>query len=522
MHLALRILDIQLAIFDLLSQKRDLLSAILVCKDWQDAAERLLWKELPDLIPLLMLMPNDAWHVNKMHRSNLLPYSFVFTRQISEDDWFHVYRRAHLVRRITFELLSHPPSLIDRVARCPPRQPLFLQVDKLIFRATSDSLHTRPIPARFLDIFYNSGAIIDLVCYNISSFSLPDPHRLRALGKVIIRWVPNHAESGLGDEASCLAHAMSLIDALIACQPASLSLTLSQTRFSASLIKRLYQCKPLRELTLEFDDSYDDSHCSVPCPAKASLPNLHSLTIREAETATCTAAAIVGACTTLALLDVDFRNHGTGRHLMDLTTTIHSNCNAATLRDVTICWEAWALHLAHLAPLTTAMNLEKLFLLGEGGAKSALTDADYENLVSHWPRLQTLCIEVQKAVGRCTLATLGILAQCCHNIERIELPLTDATVPDPQMTWSDTLPSPGPAKASGPAVQITFHVATETDTETMATFLLRLFPRLEEVDPGWMLDDINGRQRWYEVGKRIKEMQRRSSAMDGQDHGHPP
>ncbi|KAL1702465.1 hypothetical protein EV121DRAFT_281892 [Schizophyllum commune] len=510
MHLALRILDIQIAIFGLLSQKRDLLSTILVCRDWQDAAEALLWKELPHLVPLLMLMPSAAWRVNKIQGSSLLLYTFVFTRQIAEDDWSHVYRHARLVRRITFELESHPPSLIDGVSRCPPREPLFLHIDKLIYRATSSGLHTRPVPAPFMDIFYNSGAIIDLVCYNISPFSLPNPHRLRALGKVIIRWVPRHAPV-LSDEAACLAHAMSVIDALTACQPASLSLDFYKMRFSASLLERLYQCKPLRELTLDFDDSYDDSHRSAPYPTKASLPNLHSLTIREAETATCTAAAIAGACTTLASLDVDFRHYGTGDHLLSLTSTIRTHCDAAALRDVTICWHVWALHLAHLAPLATARNLEKLFLLGERASKSALADADYENLVSHWPRLQTLCIEVEEAVGRCTLATLCILAQCCHDIERIELPLTDATVPSSQMTSGDM--SLNTAKASGSAVQITFHLASETDTETMATFLLALFPRIEEVEPGWKLDDIRGRQQWYQVRQRISEMRKQSDAM---------
>ena len=77
MHLALRILDIQIAIFGLLSQKRDVLSTILVCRDWQDAAEALLWKELPHLIPLLMLMPRAAWRVNKIQGSSLLLYTFV-------------------------------------------------------------------------------------------------------------------------------------------------------------------------------------------------------------------------------------------------------------------------------------------------------------------------------------------------------------------------------------------------------------------------------------------------------------
>ncbi|KAL1664464.1 hypothetical protein GGF50DRAFT_115044 [Schizophyllum commune] len=509
MHLALRILDVQITIFDLLSEKRDLLSAMLVCKDWQDAAEMLLWKELPNLIPLLMLTPKDAWRVNRSQRSTVLPYTFTFTRTITEDDWSHVYPRARLVRKITFELLSHSSSLVEEVARRRPKRPLFSQIDSLIFRGTPGDLHTRPVPPAFMDIFYDTNTIVDLACHKISPFCLPDAHRLHAVGNVNISWVPKHG-LGLSDEAVCRAHAISVVDALIACQPASSSLSFMKVRFSTTLLKRLYECKSLRKLTIEFNNTHVDANLSAPYPTKGSLPNLRSLTVREAATVTCTAAAIVAACTALSDLDVDFGDHGSGAHLLDLTSTIHSHHDATMLQIVAISWQRWALQMTHLAPLTAAENLEKLILLGGRASKSMLADADYERLFSHWPRLQTLCIEAEYAVGRCTLATLGVLAQCCHNLELVELPLAEATVPDPQLAHNEQ--PLNSVEVNEAAVHVTFNLASRSDTETMATFLLGLFPRLQQVIPGWQVDDVVERRQWYQVGQRIKEMQRRPRA----------
>ncbi|KAI5890754.1 uncharacterized protein SCHCODRAFT_02547974 [Schizophyllum commune H4-8] len=513
MHLALCILDIQIAIFDLLSEKRDLLSAILVCKDWQDVGETLLWKELPNLIPLLMLMPKDAWRVNRFPQSIVLPYTFAFTRKITEDDWSHVYRRARLVRSITFELLSHSPSLLKEVARRPPKRPLFSQIDCLNFRGTPGDLHTRPVPDGFMDVFYHTNTIVDLDCHKISPFCLPDAHRLHAVGDVWIVWVPKHGP-GLSDEAACRAHAISVVDAFLACQPASLVLSFIKVPFSTTLLQRLYGCKSLCELTVAYDNAYDDAQLSAPYPTKASLPNLRSLKVREAATATCTAAAIAAACTALSELEVDFGDHGDDTHLLDLASTIHSHLDASMLQVVAISWQGWALQMAHLAPLTAAENLETLLLLGGRASQSMLADADYERLFPHWPRLQTLCVEAEDAVGRCTLATLGVLAQCCHYIERIDLPLADATAPAPQLTQiGQPLSS---VEVNEAAVRLTFNLVSESDPETLATFLLGLFPRLEQVVAGRQVRDIVERHQWYQVGQRIKEMQMRQSAMDVQ------
>ncbi|KAL1672505.1 hypothetical protein EV122DRAFT_283881 [Schizophyllum commune] len=173
--------------------------------------------------------------------------------------------------------------------------------------------------------------------------------------------------------------------------------------------------------------------------------------------------------------------------------------------------------MTHLAPLTAAENLEKLILLGKGDPKSMLADADYEQLFFHWSRLQTLRIEVEDEVGRCTLATLGVLARSCHNLEQVELPLADATVPAPQNAHNEQPLNSGEVNEA--AVHVTFNLASRSDTETMATFLVELFPRLEQVIPGWQVDDVVEKRQWYQVGQRIKEMQQRSSAMDVQEYG---
>lgn len=72
MHRCLFILDVLGIIFneifeDSESGPETMAALARTCQDFQDTALDILWKEVPDLVPLLKCLPSDAWKITSVN-----------------------------------------------------------------------------------------------------------------------------------------------------------------------------------------------------------------------------------------------------------------------------------------------------------------------------------------------------------------------------------------------------------------------------------------------------------------------
>ncbi|TRM56053.1 hypothetical protein BD626DRAFT_520928 [Schizophyllum amplum] len=67
MHTVLTIRELLFAVFeDGVLHRADIASIALVCRLWSDVANIVLWSKLDSLIPLLRLLPDNAWSVRSL------------------------------------------------------------------------------------------------------------------------------------------------------------------------------------------------------------------------------------------------------------------------------------------------------------------------------------------------------------------------------------------------------------------------------------------------------------------------
>ena len=74
MHIALCIPEIcTLIACDSVLESTDLARLALVSRAWRGIAEEVLWEDLPDILCLLKLLPDDLWHTVSGSRYSSLP-----------------------------------------------------------------------------------------------------------------------------------------------------------------------------------------------------------------------------------------------------------------------------------------------------------------------------------------------------------------------------------------------------------------------------------------------------------------
>ena len=84
MHAALHVPEVLSLVFNDDSLSRaTVLNMALTCLYWHEIAMEVLWRELPSLVPLFMLMPEDAWCAPRGERTPLEPIRFVRTHLAS-------------------------------------------------------------------------------------------------------------------------------------------------------------------------------------------------------------------------------------------------------------------------------------------------------------------------------------------------------------------------------------------------------------------------------------------------------
>ncbi|KAL1752146.1 hypothetical protein FB107DRAFT_293389 [Schizophyllum commune] len=221
---------------------QDLGALRLVCKGWYPDADQEFWSHVAHIVPLLRLLPEDAWAEDTIElppgaygrqRRNLR-----ITRPLEPQDWESVSKRARFVRAqcfvdLTFMLCS--PSLVDAiVAYPPPSVPLFPNLRSLTVQPI-----IRQIPAhqRLADILYPYGTIT-WINSPTSDAHFFDPGQLADKYHDLTM-----IHVGVGDERYPLRNDIVLSDAEIT------------QRCEVRLARALAACRRLREVTLYLGDA---------------------------------------------------------------------------------------------------------------------------------------------------------------------------------------------------------------------------------------------------------------------------
>ncbi|KAI4294232.1 hypothetical protein K525DRAFT_274502 [Schizophyllum commune Loenen D] len=237
----LDISDIRFLIFQQL-WPQDLGALRLVCKRWYPDADQEFWSHIVHIVPLLRLIPEDAWAEDTIE----LPpgaygrqrRNFRITRPLEPQDWESVSMRARFVRAqcfvdLTFMLCS--PSLVDTiVAYPPPSVPLFPHLRSLTVQPI-----IRQIPAhqRLADILYPYGTIT-WINSPTSDANFFDPGQLADKYHDLTM-----IHVGVGDERYPLRNDIVLSDAEIT------------QRSEVRLARALAACRRLRMVTLYLGDA---------------------------------------------------------------------------------------------------------------------------------------------------------------------------------------------------------------------------------------------------------------------------
>ncbi|KAL1726534.1 hypothetical protein EV714DRAFT_219123 [Schizophyllum commune] len=102
----------------------DLSRLALVSRFWREVAEEVLWEDLPDVLCLLRLLPEDLWYMgtepsvhNLYHSADELPI-FKLRRKLRLTDWTSLLRKANLVKCLTVAT-SLSAEVQQAIIECP-------------------------------------------------------------------------------------------------------------------------------------------------------------------------------------------------------------------------------------------------------------------------------------------------------------------------------------------------------------------------------------------------------------------
>ncbi|KAI4518726.1 hypothetical protein K525DRAFT_207799 [Schizophyllum commune Loenen D] len=106
MHIALCIPEIcALIARESVLESTDLARLALVSRAWREVAEEVLWEDLPDILCLLRLLPEDLWYTETQTSQDGFDHSAyemrILRREIEPMDWTSLLRKSGLVKFLT-------------------------------------------------------------------------------------------------------------------------------------------------------------------------------------------------------------------------------------------------------------------------------------------------------------------------------------------------------------------------------------------------------------------------------------
>ncbi|KAL1708049.1 hypothetical protein EV121DRAFT_277462 [Schizophyllum commune] len=378
--------------------KRDVCQLALTSRNWRDIAIPVVWERIPNLCPLLHLMPSDAFSWPNNHTALWPRVAFSFERALTPEDWTPVYKRSVFVK--SYEggdlrqfgkqrpiLLAEP--VIEAILQCPPPSCLLPHLRHLEFRATD--LDEMGLYRIFFDI---------LASPSVTSLRIPEnPAMILGDLRNIVERFPHIERIDLLDERWRWMRQPYLSPDYTACMVKALDrwprLTSVQLAmcYDPALLASLSQRESIRALGISF--------CNVPIQATvpplpsegpyfASLQHIHLTGVSVGF-----AAALVQSWGIARMESASFALHPpptSSESVQHLLEAIREHCDLESLRVIEVQsfpeMIASPLLLDHIRPLSVFCHLTTVVVDATEGVM--LTDDDHEEVANWWEGLEVL------------------------------------------------------------------------------------------------------------------------------------
>ncbi|KAI4517991.1 hypothetical protein K525DRAFT_209643 [Schizophyllum commune Loenen D] len=457
----------------------------LTCSYWHEIAMEVLWRELPSLVPLFMLMPEDAWCAPRGERTPLEPIRFGLRRTVTSHDWHRVHRYARHVRSLRIQPQTYRKSIAKALRASESDGPLFPGLRHLSFASQWDwdkcdhlailrMLLSPSLAHLAIDIpnsYLEKLSCLAPICSALTTFSFTD--------------------QGYADARPSPAD----LSACVRAWPALTSISLNGSAGMSQLMPALALC----------DSAGVPDAVFAPCSPSGAYPRASFAALRDLTIGGQSAAYVVGLMKSWGVRPIErlsvFGLELPAEAARALIADIPTHCEPTALSKLMISATSpgWRLRAEDVAPLAKCTGLTSLVLNVSDGADIA--DVEYETLARSWPLLQRVEFpgSYDRAVApRCTMAALGAFAGACTHLESIVLSF-DANM--------DAVPSPSLSNTTVTHLNVVDSPIDESYAPRVAERLATLFPsltwieddyddgRYEESQAGWVVADAAMRAR---------------------------
>ncbi|KAL1694840.1 hypothetical protein GGG16DRAFT_109786 [Schizophyllum commune] len=499
-------------------RRHDIYQFIQVCRFWHDAAISILWEDLGSLVPLLRLLPDDAWKLQQWR----LPkgrsmQAFVLRHSLSEADWGRVLRRSCFVRYLTvrehMSMRILTEQTLDLLLQSPPPSDLFPHLQRLRYEVASPIAHDQLLLATLLSPTTTSLIVssidIKLICgYKRIACRCPDI-------RTLIVNEPYEDENVSPISSFDIANTISRWSALQ-------TISLRTGPWHSSLVVQLARLRSLSELTLWIHEDDDENPSagepvSVDEPATSSFASLRKLTLGGASVRCVVSflelldgSPIEAISLAPVLLKHSLENF---QRVLNLA---RDHCSADTMRSLQIYfdredddghWIQTPLQMQSIRVLSRFRNLEVLCLQATLGVD--LSDDDYAEAVGWWPKLTSFNVDTRSLAlvagpvpgTPATPQTLIHFARSCPSLQTLELPLDVTDVPPVDLELYRM------RSRNHPLRYLFVGDSPISETDSIALLLSRIFPALEPYDLAYD-DGTEWSEGWPDVCESLRLLAR--------------
>ncbi|KAF8180774.1 hypothetical protein K438DRAFT_1976594 [Mycena galopus ATCC 62051] len=497
---------------------KDLAALARTCKDFQNPALDLLWREQTGLLDLLKCFPSHLWEEDKIDEGEdedeeENDHPFRITGSISPEDWDVPLAYASRIQTLIFyQQHFESAAVLEGIRRGLPRQHLCpnLQRIKVVWLPTAN-----PSALATVTSLFGCPRLIDVAIY--VSESAPDVLSLQGLR---IRY-SELTVLDLAGEFGCTSASSGVLSPIV------LSLNriecLSCRHLNREAMEHISQLPGLRRLTLIAPAL---PHLPSP-PFPSTMGSRTSMfpALRSLYLLTTTIEFVIGflelltnSC--LAELCISYEVHTTKYTITQLYMTMERHLSHAALQNLEIVHNddddgATGIPLApseanfanymvdgrRLAVLCCFANLTRILLRTPLGFD--VDDTTAWSMARAWPRLRSLALQKSSYCHHPFSVTLvGPKAFATHCRELVYLGITfDAS----------TVPPLGNISAQSSLTGLAVGVSTITDAPAVAEFLVALFPNLRYIEwsggpPDGEDDEVNhpAGTRWKAVESMLQ------------------
>ncbi|KAL1728284.1 hypothetical protein EV714DRAFT_274853 [Schizophyllum commune] len=499
-------------------RRHDIYQFIQVCRFWHDAAISILWENLSSLVPLLCLLPEDAWQLEpRKLRLGRSMQAFVLRRLLSEADWEKVLRHSCFVRYLTVREHMDKRVLSEQtlwlLLQTPPPSDVFPHLQCLRFEVAFPTTHDKTLLAMLLSPTTTSLTVSSTDDTLICDYE-PIARRCSDIRTLIVN--ESYEDENVAPISSFdIANAVSKWSGLQ-------TISLRTGPWHPSLVMQLVRLRSLSELTLWIHEDGDENPSagepvSIDEPAASSFASLRKLTLGGAPV--CCVVSFLelldGSPIEAISLAPVLLKHSL-ENFQRVLNLARDHCSADTMRSLQIYfdredddghWIQTPLQMQSIRVLSRFRNLEVLCLQATLGVD--LSDDDYAEAVGWWPKLTSFNVDTRSLAlvagpvpgTPATPQTLIHFARSCPSLQTLELPLDVTDVPPVDLELYRM------RSRNHPLRYLFVGDSPISETDSIALLLSRIFPALEPYDLAYD-DGTEWSEGWPDVCESLRLLAR--------------